>query len=159
MPPTDDRWSADSLRLELLALNRSHLTTSHHPHLRGCETWPNQQPDRFAEELADAQRHGVRPLAPGEAEFDALMKSGERFNWAVRLDGTLRVVPSVVVTEDGPTRISHAILADNGGDVLAAGEGRAGGFLSKTTGHYKNLEYVLEPVRRAFENIGISFKR
>ena len=58
-----------------------------------------------------------------------------------------------------PFRISHAILAENGGDVVAAGEGRAGIFLSNTTGHYKTEEFVLPAVKNALGKIGIFFKR
>jgi hypothetical protein len=127
--------------------------------LRGRDSWPNHQPERFAEELADAQRHGISAIAPDHADFVSLMNGTTRFNWAVLLDGTLRVSPSIIITREGPVRISHAILTPNGLAVLAAGEGKANSYLSNTTGHYKNEPFVLPPVRKAFESIGIFFKR
>jgi hypothetical protein len=125
--------------------------------LRGKDHWPNRQPELFLEELTDAQSRGVVALAPGDAGFDTLMQSPSRFNWAILLDGTLRVSPSIVITPDGPVRISHAILAPEGQAVLAAGEGKPGSYLSNTTGHYKNEPFVVPPVRKAFETIGIHF--
>ncbi len=108
-------WLAESLQIELRALNRKRwLEEEQNSLLRGHETWPNQQHERFAEEMADAQSLGILPLSPEDPQFDKLMKSGERFNWAVRPDGSLRVSQSVVMTEDGPARISHAILANGG---------------------------------------------
>ena len=128
------------------------------PLFREMDAWPNQDVEAFPEELALAQRFGIKPLSPDDPEFDVLMKSGQRFNWAILLDGVLRVSPSTVADKNSFTRISHAILAD-GREVLAAGEGRGGGFISHTTGHYLNEEFVVAPVRRAFEQIGIMFKQ
>jgi len=115
--------------------------------------------ERFTEELEDARRHGVVPLSPNDADFDAFIKSGNRFNWAVLLDGSLKITPSIVLGEDGPARISHAILVPDGRAVLAAGEGRVNAFLSNTTSHYKNEAFVLPPVEKALEALGIYFKR
>jgi hypothetical protein len=156
---TQGDWPAERLADDLRAINRLHLRDSADPALRGRSAGPNQMHTLFEEELADAQRLGVVPLGPGDPGFDELMRSGARFNWAVRLDGSLRVSPSIIMSEDGPSRISHAILIPGGGDALAVGEGRFGDFLSNTTGHYKNDVCVLEPVKRAFATIGIVFKR
>jgi hypothetical protein len=152
-------WPASALEVELRSLNRNFMAGSSDNFLRGKDHWPNRQPERFVEELADAQRHGVVPVSPGEPGFEALMRGTTRFNWAILLDGTIRASPSIVMTSDGPVRISHAILSTDGQAVLAAGEGKAGSFLSSTTGHYKNEPFVVAPVKKAFEAIGIYFKR
>lgn len=154
-----DLWPAESVAAALRNLNREFLRQSPVEFLRGRDNWPNQQPERFAEELADAQRHGVIPLSPLDSDFELLMKGGKRFNWAVLLDGSLRVTPSLVVGEAGPARISHAILSPDGGAVLAAGEGKVDAFLSNTTGHYKNEAFVVPPVKQGFAALGIYFKR
>ncbi len=156
---TEAKWPAEELRAQLTAINSDYLRNSLNPILRDRDSWPNQQPELFSEELADALKHSVVPLSPGDQSFLTLIRSGKRFNWAVLLDGTLRVTLSIVSTDDGPTRISHAILSKDGGAVLAAGEGRFEDYLSSTTGHYKNDPIVLSPVKHAFTMIGITFKR
>ncbi len=154
----DARWPAESLRLKLVELNRINLRDSLFPHLLGRASWPNQSPEAFAEELEAAQKVGAATLGPDETGFTALMHSQERFHWAILLDGSLRVSPAVVRTGKRFVRISHAILS-GGAAVLAAGEGRAGDFLSNTTGHFRNDDYVVGPVKDAFRVIGIGFLR
>jgi hypothetical protein len=151
-------WPSDLVRQKLEALNAAFLADARNPLLRGRNSWPNQQLELFAEELAEAQKAGIVPLAFGEAGFSDLMRDSVRFNWAVLLDGTLRVSVSVVMTTDGMIRVSHAVLAPSGGAVLAAGEGKAGHYLSNTTGHYKNEPFVVPPVQEAFATIGIRFE-
>jgi hypothetical protein len=111
------------------------------------------------EESAEARRLNVAAISLSDPQFAELMASGQRFNWAVLLDGTLRVSLSIVMGEDGPSRISHAILSGESAPVLAAGEGRVGQYLSNTTGHFKNEAFVIWPVKRAFARIGIEFTR
>jgi hypothetical protein len=153
------QWPAESLAQELRELNRNYFQNSQDERFAGKDHWPNQQPERFSEELADASAHGITPLFLGDPAFTALIQSATRFNWAVALDVALTVSPSVVISPDGPARISHAILVPGGHAVLAAGEGRPTAFLSNTTGHYKNEAFVLPPVRKAFATLGLLFKR
>lgn len=150
-------WPAAELEQELRALNRAYMRNHHNPLLKDRDSWPNEFASAFAEELALAQALGITPLSPEQPEFMQLLASGQRFNWAVLLDGSVRISRSTVMSENGLERISHAILCYNGGAVLAAGEGRVGGRLTNTTGHYKAEEFVLPAVRQAFAQLGTVF--
>jgi hypothetical protein len=156
-PPTSPVWPAAVLAAELRALNRAYMKDHHNPLLNGRDSWPNEFAGAFAEELALAKELGITPLSPEQPEFLQLLASGQRFNWVVLLDGSVRISPSIVMSENGLERISHAVLCYNGGAVLAAGEGRAGGRLTNTTGHYRSEAFVLPPVREAFAQLGIQF--
>ena len=150
----DARWPAESLRVRPVELNRMNLRDSSFPHLRGRESWPNQSPEAFAEELEAAQKVGVTSVGPHETGFAELMHSCERFHWAILLDGFLRRESG-----GGPyrrelrfVRTSHGYTELAGDPVLAAGEGcvKSGDFLSNTTGHFRNDDYVVGPVKDAF---------
>jgi hypothetical protein len=132
------------------------MRTAHDPALRGRESWPNRTPETLDDELTTARAHGITALSPESSGFEALVTSGERFNWAILLDGTLRVSPSRLKTPSGVIRISHAILSD-GQDVLATGEAAIGKYLDSTSGHFKPETYIIEPVIKAFARIGIRF--
>jgi RHS repeat-associated protein len=80
--------------------------------------YQNQFKGMLEEELAKADRLGVKPAKVGTPEFDAAIKSG-RVKWAVLEDGTLVVVPEKVGLEE----ISHTVLS-GGAPVAAAGTAR-----------------------------------
>ena len=74
-------WPAERLSRKLRELNSLHLKDSHQAHLRGRESWPNQQPEQFGEECAVAAALNITPISPEDQAFKALLSSGERFNW------------------------------------------------------------------------------
>jgi RHS repeat-associated protein len=121
----------------------------------------NIEPQLLKDELATAERLGVKPLSPGEAGFDEVIRSGP-VKWAVGLDGTIRVVPRSV----GGEEISHAVIF-GGRDVLAAGEARislgpngyTGDWIMRDSGHYRPCACSIQTGVGAFRSAGISFTR
>ena len=100
----------------------------------------NQLPERLADELAEAQALGVKPLRPSDPGFEDMVNSGP-IKWVVTADGDLLAVPKTV---DG-AEISHAV-ASGGAPVRGAGEadiasagGKAVGLdIDPHSGHYLN---------------------
>ncbi|WP_245641254.1 hypothetical protein [Streptomyces megasporus] len=116
-------------------------------------------PEDLAQELADAERLGVKPLRVGDDGFDAAVNSGT-VKWAVDEQGNLFVIPKYV---DG-VELKHPVLT-GGRPVLAAGEAEIAGSrgsyfgmdINYNSGHYKPSMESLETGRKAFERAGISF--
>ncbi|SFH05428.1 hypothetical protein SAMN05518865_1511, partial [Duganella sp. CF458] len=130
------------------------------------EVFHNQLPQRLAEELAEAGRLGVRPIAPLSEGFDKIIEREMKF--AVTQKGELRVMPKFA--EDG-SEISHAVLT-NGKPVISAGEvdiagdalnGYLGLGFKTHSGHFLNgatdaQNAKVEAIaREAFEKYGITF--
>ncbi|AXX31222.1 hypothetical protein APASM_3857 [Actinosynnema pretiosum subsp. pretiosum] len=131
-------------------------------HNEGCQTWPNLMKNSLDQELAFADRLGVKPAAPGTAAFDAALSTGETVKWAVRLDGSLVIVPKNVV---GAGEISHTVLT-RGESVLAAGEASivgsadAGYFgleITRHSGHFQPGPETLQIGLDAFAAAGVKF--
>ncbi|MEU6760877.1 DUF6531 domain-containing protein [Streptomyces sp. NPDC046853] len=126
----------------------------------GLSPYPNQMPESLDAELADAARAGVRPVRPGDPDFDTIINSGQ-IKWAVNLDGELVVMPRNV---PGVDELKHPVLT-GGDDVLAAGHadvaGSQGGYfgvaLDNDSGHYLPSNASLQVGRDAFERAGITF--
>ncbi|MFC8849461.1 MULTISPECIES: hypothetical protein [unclassified Micromonospora] len=57
--------------------------------------FPNQMKGALLQELAKADKLGVKPARPGTPEFDAAVQSGT-VKWVVLEDGTLVVIPKYV---------------------------------------------------------------
>ena len=132
----------------------------------GKPSFPNQQQATLAEEVATAERLGVKPVAPNAPNFAEVANAG-KIKWAITESGELLVIPA---TARG-TEISHAVITA-GRPVIAAGEadiavarGQAVG-LSITThsGHFLHgadaatNARVLELGREAFRRFGIIFE-
>ncbi|WP_420882442.1 RHS repeat domain-containing protein, partial [Streptomyces barkulensis] len=125
----------------------------------GLSPYHNQMPEDLAQELADAERLGVKPLRVGDDGFDAAVNSGT-VKWAVDEQGDLFIIPKHV---DG-TELKHPVLTE-GRPVLAAGEaeiaGSSGSYfgmdINNQSGHYKPSIESLETGRKAFERAGIQF--
>lgn len=122
--------------------------------------WPNQMKGTLQEELARADKLGVKPAQPGTPEFDAAVQSGT-VKWAVLEDGTLVVVPKYV----NGVEISHAVLS-RGADVAAAGEAEIAGSSSSGyygldinfhSGHFQPSAASLQIGKNAFSMFGIEF--
>ncbi|CCH32909.1 hypothetical protein ABZ816_31450 [Actinosynnema sp. NPDC047251] len=120
-----------------------------------------KMPEGLAEELAKADRLGVKPVAPGTAEFDVVIDNVV-VKWAVREDGSLVVVPKNI---DGAGEISHSVLT-RGAPVRAAGEASIGGnaqigyFGLKITNHSGHFWPSLESLQiglDAFAAAGVRF--
>ncbi|WP_143663505.1 polymorphic toxin-type HINT domain-containing protein [Streptomyces sp. NRRL B-24085] len=83
-----------------------------------CRIWPNNGAATLAEELALAERLGIRPAKPGSANWDKYLDmDGELIKWAVLQDGELVIMPKIVQGAE----LSHPVLS-GGAAVRAAGE-------------------------------------
>ncbi|MFF5147053.1 polymorphic toxin-type HINT domain-containing protein [Streptomyces sp. NPDC013157] len=70
-----------------------------------CTLWPNTMSATLGEELALAERLGVRPAKPGSAAWDEYIDmDGEPIKWAVLQDGDLLIMPKMVQGGSSPTR-------------------------------------------------------
>ncbi|MEU3521185.1 Hint domain-containing protein [Streptomyces sp. NPDC006654] len=88
-----------------------------------CALWPNTLPGTLEEELALAERLGVRPAKPGTAAWDSFIDmDGEPIKWAVLQDGELVIMPKMVQGRE----LSHPVLS-RGAPVRAAGEAEIAG--------------------------------
>ncbi|GHG97922.1 Hint domain-containing protein [Streptomyces lanatus] len=97
-----------------------------------CRIWPNNMSVSLADELAVAERLGVRPARPGSANWDKYIDmDGEKIKWAVLEDGQLVIMPKVVQGQE----LSHPVLS-GGAPVKAAGEAQIAG----SNGQYFGLE-------------------
>jgi hypothetical protein len=122
--------------------------------------FPNKFPGKqLDEELALAQRHGVKPVSPGTAEFDEVIEKGT-VKWAVRQDDSLVVVQKNV---DGVGEINHTVLS-NGDPVRAAGEANIAGSsdvgyfatdINRHSGHFEPSEESLQIGLDAFQDAGV----
>ncbi|MGK5500757.1 hypothetical protein [Streptomyces sp. URMC 125] len=116
-------------------------------------------PENLAQELADAERVGVKPLKVGDEGFDAAVNSGT-VKWAVDEQGNLFVIPKYA---EG-IELKHPVLT-GGRPVLTAGEAEIAGSrgsyfgmeINNQSGHYKPSMESLEIGRKAFERAGIHF--
>ena len=97
------------------------------------ESFPNQMKDDLPEELADAERLGVRPTRVDDIdEFDRLVNDPEtmgELKWVVLEDGSFVVMPKY---KQG-IELKHPVLS-GGKNVKAAGEMNIAG--SKDMGYY-----------------------
>jgi hypothetical protein len=122
--------------------------------------FPNKFPGKqLDEELALAQRHGVKPVSPGTTEFDEVIEKGT-VKWAVRQDDSLVVVQKNV---DGVGEINHTVLS-NGDPVRAAGEANIAGSsdvgyfatdINRHSGHFEPSEGSLQIGLDAFQEAGV----
>ncbi|MFE0684238.1 polymorphic toxin-type HINT domain-containing protein [Streptomyces sp. NPDC058961] len=99
-----------------------------------CRLFANKSPATLAEELALAERKGIRPAKPGSADWDRYIDfegSGDIVKWAVLDDGQLLIMPKMV----GGEELSHPVLS-GGAKVQAAGEAQIAG----AEGSYFGLE-------------------
>ncbi|MGW2823971.1 polymorphic toxin-type HINT domain-containing protein [Streptomyces sp. NPDC001443] len=97
-----------------------------------CRIWPNNMAVTLEQELATAERLGIRPAKPGSANWDKYIDmDGEAIKWAVLEDGQLVIMPKMV----GKEELSHPVLS-GGGAVRAAGEAQIAG----SGGQYFGLE-------------------
>ncbi|MEU4732166.1 putative T7SS-secreted protein [Streptomyces sp. NPDC023588] len=117
----------------------------------------NRQPDELADELADAERLGVKPIRVGDEGFDDIINSGT-VKWAVTEEGELVFIPKHVQG----TELKHPVLT-NGAPVRAAGEaeiaGSGGNYfgmeINNQSGHYWPSQESLDIGKEAFERAGI----
>ncbi|MFC0400800.1 RHS repeat-associated core domain-containing protein [Paraburkholderia rhizosphaerae] len=131
-----------------------------------CEELENQLPHLLEQELATAERLGVKPMVAKihDPQFEALVNSGS-IKYVVTPDGVLLVGPHSV----NGVEISHAALSE-GKPVVAAGQAdiagdAANGFfgldINTHSGHYMNgassvlNEVVANIGKEGFENAGI----
>lgn len=108
----------------------------------------NLLPERLADEMADANRLGVKPMAVSDKGFAGIVANDGHLKYAVTEDGRLLFIPKVV---DG-VEIKHAVIT-GGKPVLTAGEVQIaadgkGGFiafdLDQNSGHFLNAATKLE---------------
>ncbi|MGW7135597.1 putative T7SS-secreted protein [Streptomyces xanthophaeus] len=117
----------------------------------------NRMPGELADELADAERLGVKPIRAGDAGFDDIINSGT-VKWAVTEEGELVFIPKHVQG----TELKHPVLT-NGAPVRAAGEaeiaGSSGNYfgmeINNQSGHYWPSQESLDIGKEAFERAGI----
>ncbi|WP_327156494.1 putative T7SS-secreted protein [Streptomyces tubercidicus] len=125
----------------------------------GLAPYENTMPDELAQELATAERLGVKPIKPGGEGFDEAINNGT-VKWTVDENGELAVIPKHV---DG-IELKHPVLT-GGRPVHAAGEaeiaGGGGSYfgleINNNSGHYRPSMESLEVGRKAFERAGIIF--
>ncbi|MFB6711749.1 Hint domain-containing protein [Streptomyces sp. NPDC056237] len=136
-----------------------------------CRLFPNKMPGTLAEELAVAERLGIKPAKPGTADFDRFIDfegSGDIVKWAVLEDGQLVIMPKTV----GGNELSHPVLS-GGAKVQAAGEAQiAGGGgqyfgleINSHSGHYFVADDPFWAAgggaeiigREAFASVGVMF--
>jgi hypothetical protein len=126
----------------------------------GCELFANKMPGTLRQEMATAERLGVKPAAAGSAGFDSALNTGT-IKWAVREDGTLVVMPKFV---DG-VEISHSVLS-GGAAVRAVGEADVAGSadtgyfgldINNHSGHFLPSQESLQIGIDAFGAAGIEF--
>jgi hypothetical protein len=123
--------------------------------VHNCD-FANNQPQNWADELADMERVGFKPAVQGTKEFDAIVNSGDPFLWVLRSDKTLAVGPQ----KFGGIDVKHSMLA--GGEcVCGAGMGQSsfGALkLNNHSGHYWKDTPAWRAVtgagRGAFEALG-----
>lgn len=126
----------------------------------GCELFSNTMPGTLRQEMATAERLGVKPAAAGSAGFDSALNTGT-IKWAVLEDGTLVVMPKFA---DG-VEISHSVLS-GGAAVRAAGEADVAGSadtgyfgldINNHSGHFLPSQGSLQIGIDAFSAAGIEF--
>ncbi|MFD7782287.1 putative T7SS-secreted protein [Streptomyces nojiriensis] len=125
--------------------------------LSPCPLFDNRMPDQLADELADAERLGVKPIRAGDDGFDDMINSGT-VKWAVTEQGELVFIPKHVQG----TELKHPVLT-NGAPVRAAGEaeiaGSGGNYfgmeINNQSGHYWPSQESLDIGKEAFERAGI----
>ncbi|WP_405449637.1 putative T7SS-secreted protein [Streptomyces erythrochromogenes] len=125
--------------------------------LSPCPLFDNRMPDQLADELADAERLGVKPIRAGDDGFDDIINSGT-VKWAVTEQGELVFIPKHVQG----TELKHPVLT-NGAPVRAAGEaeiaGSGGNYfgmeINNQSGHYWPSQESLDIGKEAFERAGI----
>ncbi|MER6316598.1 putative T7SS-secreted protein [Streptomyces sp. NPDC001581] len=125
--------------------------------LSPCPLFDNRIPDQLADELADAERLGVKPIRAGDDGFDDMINSGT-VKWAVTEQGELVFIPKHVQG----TELKHPVLT-NGAPVRAAGEaeiaGSGGNYfgmeINNQSGHYWPSQESLDIGKEAFERAGI----
>ncbi|MGW8762949.1 golvesin C-terminal-like domain-containing protein [Streptomyces sp. NPDC055815] len=123
------------------------------------ELFPNRM-GNLDEELATAERLGVRPVSPGTQGFDELVQSGEQLKWAVLEDGRLVAMPKFAQGQE----ISHTVLS-GGAPVRAAGEASIAGSrgqyfgldITNHSGHFQPSIESLEIGKEAFRKFGVEF--
>jgi hypothetical protein len=129
--------------------------------------FPNQLPDKLADELATAKSKGITPLKVGDPGFDDAINQGT-VKYVVTDSGEVLVMPKYA--EDG-TEISHAVLS-GGKPVASAGEaeimgnatdGYFGTGVLPHSGHFMNgateeqSNAALQTATDAFAKDGITF--
>ncbi|MBW8818407.1 hypothetical protein ACIF85_47525 [Streptomyces sp. NPDC086033] len=89
-----------------------------------CRIWPNNMAVTLEEELATAERLGIRLAKPGFRELGQVHRHGRRkkIKWAVLQDGQIVIMPKMV----GKDELSHPVLS-GGAPVQAAGEAQIAG--------------------------------
>ncbi len=121
-------------------------------------TFENRYPEKLQSELDRADALGVKPLKPGEPEFQQMTQQGT-LKWALTENEELKFMPKYVNGEEIP----HTALT-RGAPVLDAGEARLvsdgrGGFVaegfSHWSGHYEPDIDLPLPGAQAFSNAGI----
>ncbi|MFB6615788.1 putative T7SS-secreted protein [Streptomyces sp. NPDC056367] len=125
--------------------------------LSPCPLFENRMPEQLADELADAERLGVKPIRAGDEGFDDIINSGT-VKWAVTEEGELVFIPKHVQG----TELKHPVLT-NGAPVRAAGEaeiaGSGGNYfgmeINNQSGHYWPSPESLDIGKEAFERAGI----
>ncbi|MBH5132180.1 RHS domain-containing protein [Streptomyces sp. HB-N217] len=125
----------------------------------GLSPYENTMPDQLAQELADAERLGVRPLRVGDGGFDEAVNSGT-VKWAVDEQGELVIIPKHV----NGVELKHPVLTggrpvQSAGEAEIAGEGGVyiGLDLNNNSGHYRPSIESLQIGKDAFERAGIAF--
>jgi RHS repeat-associated protein len=126
------------------------------------EVYPNREPNSLQQDLADAQRLGVKPLKVGEPGFDEVVNQGT-VKWSVDVRGELRVIPKYV----NGVELKHSVIT-GGEPVIAAGEAEISALngeyylsdINAQSGHYFNPEsnftnQSLNIGRQAFESAGV----
>jgi hypothetical protein len=126
-----------------------------------CVEFPNQLSDRLEDELELADDLGVRPMNPGQAGFEAMIRDEGKLKWAITPDGSILMMPHTVQGVEIP----HTALT-RGGPVLSAGEADIAGYngvylgleISNHSGHYQPSRASLDFAVRVFHDAGIEFK-
>lgn len=121
----------------------------------------NHMKDSLPDELAQAERLGVKPMSPADGRFDEMLEGADgQVKWAVLENGQLVVIPKYA----GGEEIKHTVLS-GGQPVLAAGEaniaGGSGGYygleINYNSGHYLPSTESLQTGVDAFARFGITF--
>ncbi|MEV6488452.1 polymorphic toxin-type HINT domain-containing protein, partial [Actinoplanes sp. NPDC051633] len=126
--------------------------------VHNCGVTPNNSPGTLGDELAAADRAGVRPAGAGSPEFQSAVNGGGRHIWSVSENGSLNIAP-------WGESIKHPIL-NGGGPVRGAGEvvfdrGMVTN-INNATGHYTpscRCGADLQSGVDAFMNAGVPVSR